>query len=248
MFRALLAATLLLTACGGKEEPIDTGSYDPNADPDEDGLSNSEEEALGTDNRNPDTDGDGVTDGKEVNGNTDPLDAADKPYTGGWKIGACRDRVIASGEGIGDVAEDFTLTDRYGDPIRLHSFCDRVIVLVSMYITPGDLDEAEADAVADGLIDLYDEYERDGLMPLWLVGPYDDDGSTATLEDIEKFAEFQGIEFPILLDTDWAVSQRYTGGPDPQPPTYTLFAKDVKIAVIDSPLDVNQLTDLLDER
>jgi hypothetical protein len=237
---------LLLGACGGEEEPIDTGTYDPQADPDDDGLTNAEEEALGTDNRNPDSDGDGVLDGREVGGNTDPLDADDKPYTGGWEIGACRDNVMPSGAAVGDVADDFALEDRFGDLVQLHAFCDRAIIVAAMYITPGDLDEANADAVADELINLWDEFERDGLMILWLVGPTFED-EMATSEDIDAFAQFQGIEFPILRDPDWDVARRFTGGPDPQPPTYTLFAKDVKIAVIDSPLDTNQISNLVEQ-
>ncbi|MFT4624233.1 MAG: hypothetical protein ACI8PZ_002892 [Myxococcota bacterium] len=244
--RSAVLAAMLLLACGGKEEPIDTGSYDPAADPDDDGLSNEEEEALGTDPKNPDSDGDGVTDGREVNSNTDPLDADDKPYEGGWKIGACRDRVVPSGDAVGEVSEDFALEDRYGDMIQLHAFCDRVVLVAAMHITPGDLDEATADAVADELIALWDEYERDGLMILWLVGPNFED-TAATIEDIAAFADFQGIEFPILLDTDWNVARRFTGGPDPQPPTYTLFGEGVKIAVIDQPLDPNEVTNLLDQ-
>ncbi|NDF33731.1 MAG: hypothetical protein EB157_04120, partial [Euryarchaeota archaeon] len=43
-------------------------------DYDNDGASNSEETALGTDPLNPDTDNDGVVDGKEVEDSTDPLD------------------------------------------------------------------------------------------------------------------------------------------------------------------------------
>lgn len=46
------------------------------SDRDGDGLSDDEEEALGTDPDNPDTDGDGLEDGAEVNDHgTDPLDA-----------------------------------------------------------------------------------------------------------------------------------------------------------------------------
>ncbi|ADV50090.1 Two component regulator three Y domain-containing protein [Cellulophaga algicola DSM 14237] len=44
---------------------------------DNDGLTNSEENALGTDPNNPDTDGDGVEDGEEVMDNTNPLDDCD---------------------------------------------------------------------------------------------------------------------------------------------------------------------------
>jgi outer membrane protein OmpA-like peptidoglycan-associated protein len=46
------------------------------ADPDKDGLTNKDEEKLGTDPENPDTDGDGLKDGGEVNQyRTDPLNA-----------------------------------------------------------------------------------------------------------------------------------------------------------------------------
>jgi uncharacterized delta-60 repeat protein len=51
---------------------------EPDADTDDDGLSDSEEGALGTDPADPDTDGDGFTDGLEVGElGTDPLDAND---------------------------------------------------------------------------------------------------------------------------------------------------------------------------
>ncbi|QWX84644.1 Ig-like domain-containing protein [Cellulophaga sp. HaHaR_3_176] len=44
---------------------------------DNDGLTNAEEEALGTDPNNPDTDGDMISDGQEVIENTNPLDDCD---------------------------------------------------------------------------------------------------------------------------------------------------------------------------
>ena len=51
-------------------------------DPDGDGLTNGEEDALGTDPTNPDTDGDGLTDGAEVTNGTDPLDPDDPGASG----------------------------------------------------------------------------------------------------------------------------------------------------------------------
>ena len=47
---------------------------DSNFDCDNDGLTNQEEEAAGTDPYNPDTDGDGVIDGTEVSDGTNPLE------------------------------------------------------------------------------------------------------------------------------------------------------------------------------
>jgi hypothetical protein len=56
-------------------EPI----QEENDDPDNDGLTNDEEEYYGTDPYNADTDEDGFTDGEEVNAGTDPLDPNDYP-------------------------------------------------------------------------------------------------------------------------------------------------------------------------
>jgi hypothetical protein len=60
--------------------PLDVPPYDagprPPADDDNDGLSNDDELARGTDPANPDTDGDGYEDGVEVLAETDPTSAA----------------------------------------------------------------------------------------------------------------------------------------------------------------------------
>ncbi|KPL26750.1 MAG: hypothetical protein AMS23_00340 [Bacteroides sp. SM1_62] len=53
------------------------GTYDPDKDYDNDGLTNIEEYLLGTDPCNPDTDNGGVIDGSEVEAGTDPLDPSD---------------------------------------------------------------------------------------------------------------------------------------------------------------------------
>ena len=50
-----------------------SGALDPDGDPDDDGLTNAEEEDNGTDPYDPDTDGDGIPDGDEVDMGSDPL-------------------------------------------------------------------------------------------------------------------------------------------------------------------------------
>ena len=55
--------TVVVGACVGN----------PNLDCDNDGLTNAEEDTIGTDPTNPDTDGDGVIDGTEVTDGTNPL-------------------------------------------------------------------------------------------------------------------------------------------------------------------------------
>ncbi|EWH09040.1 outer membrane adhesin-like protein, partial [Cellulophaga geojensis KL-A] len=54
-----------------------TGIVTISVDTDGDGLTNNEENTLGTDPNNPDTDGDGTSDGQEVTDGTDPLDDCD---------------------------------------------------------------------------------------------------------------------------------------------------------------------------
>jgi hypothetical protein len=68
-------ATSTTAATSSVEAPvIIPPGPDPKADPDQDGLTNLQEQQLGTDPNNPDTDADGLTDGQEVTiYKTDPL-------------------------------------------------------------------------------------------------------------------------------------------------------------------------------
>jgi Concanavalin A-like lectin/glucanases superfamily/Putative collagen-binding domain of a collagenase/Bacterial TSP3 repeat len=59
--------------------PPGTEAVVPDADQDGDGLTESEELAIGSDPNNPDTDGDSFSDGDEVAAGTDPLDPASFP-------------------------------------------------------------------------------------------------------------------------------------------------------------------------
>ncbi len=64
----LLVALLAFNLAGAKDNKLNYFQ-----DRDQDGLSDEEEKALGTDWQNPDTDGDGYTDGVEVSGGFNPL-------------------------------------------------------------------------------------------------------------------------------------------------------------------------------
>ena len=112
------------------EHIVDGGGAAGSLDSDGDGLSDSEEEALGSDPNLADSDGDGWDDGEEVDGNTDPTRKNDHPYTGGWAIGDCRNDIEGTGTRPGDIVNQFELTDQYGDTVRLHDFCDREVLLV----------------------------------------------------------------------------------------------------------------------
>ena len=121
-----LALFFTVLGCGEK--------VDPDLDSDGDGLTDVEEEALGTDPMSTDSDGDEFSDSEEVASGTDPTDFLDHPYYGGWPKGDCADDIVANGGyQVGATAEDFRLLDQFGnaEKVRLYDFCDQTVLLVS---------------------------------------------------------------------------------------------------------------------
>jgi hypothetical protein len=104
-------------------------------DGDGDGLLDSHEVTLGSDPSEVDSDEDGYEDGAEVEGNTDPVDGEDKPYQAGWRIDACRNDLEPTGSEVGDVIERFTFGNQFGETVRLHDFCNQVVMVVGAGFT-----------------------------------------------------------------------------------------------------------------
>ena len=122
---------------GGKDSGTENEDPDPDPDPDpdttdsdEDGLTDSEEEDAGTNPDKADSDGDGFDDPDELKANTDPNDDGDKPYQGGWPIGACRKDIDGQGYSEGDVSTNFMMPDQFGEEVELHAFCENVVYMV----------------------------------------------------------------------------------------------------------------------
>ena len=79
-----------------------------------------------------DSDGDGFTDGQEAEQGTDPNDASDVPYAGGWPKGDCRnDMPENGGYRAGDIVDNFSAIDQYGEEVYAHDFCDRALFVVA---------------------------------------------------------------------------------------------------------------------
>ena len=77
-----------------------------------------------------DLDEDGYTNQQEWDAGSDPNDANDIPYVGGWgKDFSCRFDIEPTGNEVGQIAEDFSLIDQYGDMVSLHDFCGRPVLL-----------------------------------------------------------------------------------------------------------------------
>ncbi len=124
MMRALfgLGALTVLTAC-------DPAVVEMAFDDDGDGLVATEEAELGTDPDSADTDGDGVDDGTEYGAGTDPLDDQNFPYDGGWSIQRCDPDPEATGTSVGDIVQDFSLVDQFGQQVKLYDFCEYAVLI-----------------------------------------------------------------------------------------------------------------------
>jgi len=165
-------------------------------DCDNDGLSNGDEVAIGTDPHDPDTDGDGVLDGTEVDDGTDPLDLCDyladhqtEVPSEAWELADCDQDGLNNGDEVdwgtdpqdpdtdGDGVLDGTEVDDGTDPLDP---CDLVIAHQN---NPSD-DWLEADCDADG-IDNGDELpeDTDGDGDYNFNDPDDDDDGIPTDEE-----------------------------------------------------------------
>ena len=152
------ALLCLLAACSpssteSESGPQDTAGPGLPGDADGDGLSDEEEAELGTDPQDPDSDDDGFDDGEEVAVGTNPLYQPSHPYTGGNNVGYCETPPEPTGPSdtvsgwfelddgppdylewpvyaLGDVADDFSWRDQYGEQVQLYSFCGHQVMLI----------------------------------------------------------------------------------------------------------------------
>ena len=193
-------------------------------DPDDDGLTNDEEDEEGTDPADPDTDDDGLTDGEEVNDHgTDPLDpdTDDGGTSDGVEVmdgtepvstpeddaanrvdGADRveTSVEVSSSGLDSAAAALLArSDVFADALTASSLAAEVegpILLTS----PGTLDGRVAD-----------ELDRLGVETIYMVG-----GTAALSTEIEEELRADGydirrIEGPSRFDTAVAIAREVVG-------------------------------------
>ena len=126
IFSVALFGSTYLSGCGTPADVV----IELTQDQDGDGLDDARENELGTKPDSKDTDGDGFFDGAEVDSFTDPTDSSDHPYEGGWPIGSCRNDLSATGNAVGQVTDNFALPNQHGEILKLHDFCDKVVLLV----------------------------------------------------------------------------------------------------------------------
>ncbi len=231
---AVLGLCAFASGCGGvgPAGPFDwlgtSAEVDVGPDADGDGLSDEAEAKRGTDPDNPDTDDDGFQDGEEVDENSDPRDAADYPYQGGWAIDDCFDSTTGQGYNIGDIAEDFELLDQYGQKLNLHDFCGRTVVLSSAAFWCNPCREE-----AGPLANWYEEYKKDGLMVITLIGE-NGDNDPPTSEDLMEWADTYQAKHPVVADINFNVTNEIVGvGSTLVLPSNHLFGNELRVVMTD---------------
>jgi hypothetical protein len=216
--RSLLLALPIVAAC--------SPDLNIDLDSDADGLLDDEERDLGTDPGLPDTDGDGYDDGEEMDSYTDPLNAADHPLEGGWDVGKCRFEIQSTGNGVGQIANDFGLADQFEyDTVRLHDFCHKEVLIVY-----GSADQEASIGASADMQQLYNTYGSQGFIILFLL--YD---LTIWLEADDWVKDNGALTYPVLVD-DQGVGMRFEV--DDEVPSFTLIGPGAVVLAVDD----NKLT------
>ncbi len=227
-----LALPLALTACfdlDKSDDDDDDGGG--SADSDGDGLSDSEEDDLGTDPDDSDSDGDGVEDGQEVSDGTNPTNPYSFLYAeGGYNVGNCDAIPEASDPsgpnndytdtwGEGDIAGNFTLQDQYGQDVHLYSFCGQHVMIAFGAVWCGPCQDLAADVQ-----DLQDEYGPEGFQALEIL--IEDRSGNAPDQDVlaDWSDDYDMVNIPVLNDgayevwptyeLDWGIPTVVHIGPD----------------------------------
>lgn len=92
--------------------------------------------------------------------------------------------------------KDFTLSDLNNRPLRLSHFAGQPIVLY--FFSPRCKDCKEE---TPWLNELYATYRKDGLVVIGVGIKY--------TEEVRKFVEEQGIEYPVVVDVDLAACKDF---------------------------------------
>ena len=58
------------------------------------------------------------------------VDVGESASMGAWASGACTTQIEGTGNVAGDIALDFSQMDQFGGMLRLHDYCDKVVLLI----------------------------------------------------------------------------------------------------------------------
>lgn len=130
--------------------------------------------------------------------------------------------LVGQGYGQGQVMPDFRLNDQFGQEVALWQFYGSVIVLdlSTMWCGP-------CAALAKDVTETWHDYQSQGFMYLTVL-PEDDQGQVPDQSDLQRWAENNGVEAPILADDQGLAYQMV---PDAAWPRIYVLDRTMKVAV-----------------
>ncbi len=220
-FRSCLVLCALLVACddgaGDKDDDSSDGLPGLNGD---DGI---------LPGSGGDSDGDGWSNSEENAAGTNPDVSYSHPYTGGYNVGWCDALPEPTGPTgsnghfdayqEGDVAENFTLVDQYGEEVDLYSFCGQHVMIAfgASWCPP-------CQELAMEVQDIQDEYAESGFQAIEIL--IEDEGyNPPDQQDLLDWEAMGGMTtIPVLSDAeqtiwpvyelDWGIPTIIHLGPD----------------------------------
>lgn len=237
----------LLVACTGEDkgepgtEPEDTDAL---LDSDGDGLSDADEEALGTDPDAVDSDGDTYQDGWEVDAGTDPTDPDSRIYQGYWPYNPDKDSIEDPGmDSLPEAGATFArvvLPDLYGDSLDLYDFAGHgvptVIELGAGWCTVCQQQASWLDG-QPSYVDAYSDEDwytglpealREGRIQWVTILDEDGRNKTADMGTLEDWHDaFPNDAVALMLDADQTVGAYLDSDSYPE---MLLLDADMKVA------------------